>query len=432
MRQAVTDMSYLINELGLSGRLQYFHINTNARDFHREQAAVIRLRHVSRDLDLPTEMTVLTALAPANVAAFGGTTLEGEQWMVAIDRAPASVGDLLDYFDDRGERLHTQRDTSAKILLTDEQLRAIYADAGAGPDAEQIGFTSLLIGLQAEAFGYPLGDVVNNMNAQCAFPDDADHDCEGSFFGDIGAGWVNRGPNGYAPDNSADDDESTDITVDEDRHDKITLENPDGSVWTYVPYHGDKYSPGETGWILTITGPEPLDQQSVSLTEVLGDIAAMGLADTTAPQLAIVLTEAMAESLRNGHAAAPKHPNESDAAERLAEIEAELAEATSSDRNAEAVDDDAPSPGGVPAPLIRPTEGQTKEEFAQDVVDTFQEFIDDVNNAIESSRTTEQRASDDAFGRWRHEQNVWRAEQDKAHSERETDQGDDADETGVP
>ncbi len=286
-------MSYLINELGLSGRLQYFHINTNARDFHREQAAVIRLRHVSRALDLPTEMTVLTALAPANVAAFGGTTLEGEQWMVAIDRAPASVGDLLDYFDERGERLHTQRDTSTKILLTDEQLRAIYADAGAGPDAEQIGFTSLLIGLQAEAFGYPSGDVVNNMNAQCAFPADANHDCEGSFFGDMGAGWVNRGPNGYAPDNSADDD-------------------------------------------------------------------------------------------------------------------------------------GAPSPGGVPAPLMRPTEGQTKEEFAQDVVDTFQEFIDDVNNAIESSRTTEQRDRDDAFGRWRHEQNVWRAERDKA------DQSDAEDGRGAP
>ncbi len=425
-------MSYLISELGLSGRLQYFHINTKARDFDREQAAVIRLRHVSRDLDLPTEMTVLTALAPTNVAAFGGTTLKGEQWMVAIDRAPASVGDLLDYFDDRGERLHTQRDTSAKILLTDEQLRAIYADAGAGPDAEQIGFTSLLIGLQAEAFGYPLGDVVNNMNAQCAFPADADHDCEGSFFGDIGAGWVNRGPNGYAPDNSTDDDESTDITVEEDRHDKITLENPDGSLWTYVAYHGDQYSPGETGWILTITGSINVDPQPVSLTEVLGDIATWGLTDTTAPQLSIVLTEAMAESLRNGHVAAPKHPNEPDAAERLAEIEAELAEARRSDRNAEAVDDDAPSPGGVPAPLMRPTEGQTKEEFADDFIEAFKKRFGDVDNPDQSPAAVEQRDRDDAFGRWRHEQNVWRAEQDKAANEPDTDQGDVEDGRGAP
>ncbi len=430
-------MSYLINELGLSGRLQYFHINTKARDFDREQAAVIRLRHVSRDLDLPTEMTVLTALAPTNVAAFGGTTLKGEQWMVAIDRAPASVGDLLDYFDDRGERLHTQRDTSAKILLTDEQLRAIYADAGAGPDAEQIGFTSLLIGLQAEAFGYPLGDVVNNMNAQCAFPDDANHDCEGSFFGDIGAGWVNRGPNGYAADDSADDevpgdDESTDITVDEDRHDKITLENPDGSIWTYVPYHGDQYSPGETGWILTITGSIYLDPQPVSLTGVLGDIATWGLTDTTAPQLAIVLTEAMAESLRNGHVADRRYPSEPYAAERLAQIEAELAQATSSDRNAEAVDDDAPSPGGVPAPLMRPTEGQTKEEFADDFIEAFKKRFGDVNNPDQSPAAVEQRARDDAFGRWRHEQNVWRAEQDKADNDGDTDQGDVEDGRGAP
>ncbi len=426
MRQAVTDMSYLISGLGLSGRLQYFYINTKARDFDREQAAVIRMRHVSRDLDLPTEMTVLTALSPTNVAAFGGTTLEGEQWMVAIDRAPASVGDLLDYFDERGERLHTQRDTSAKILLTDEQLRAIYADSGAGPDTEQIGFTSLLIGLQAEAFGYPLGDVVNNMNAQCAFPDDANHDCEGSFFGDIGAGWVNRGPNGYAPDNSTDGDESTDISVDEERHDKITLENPDGSLWTYVAYHGDQYSPGETGWILTITGSIYLDPQPVSLTEVLADIATWGLTETTAPQLAIVLTEAMAESLRNGHVADRRHPDESDAAERLAEIEAELAEATSSDLNAEAVDDDAPSPGGAPAPLMRPTEGQTKEEFADDFIEAFKKRFGDVNNPDQSPAAVEQRDRDDAFGRWRHEQNVWRAEQDKA------DQGDAADETGAP
>ncbi len=132
-------MSYLISELGLSGRLQYFYINTKARDFDREQVAVIRMRHVPRALDLPTEMTVVTALTPTNIAAFGGTSHKGEQWMVTIDRAPASEGDLLDYFDERGERLHTQRGTTAKILLTDEQLRAIYADAGQAQTPNRLG-----------------------------------------------------------------------------------------------------------------------------------------------------------------------------------------------------------------------------------------------------------------------------------------------------
>jgi len=43
--------------------------------------------------------------------------------------------------------------------------------------------------------------------------------------------------------------------------------------------------------------------QPVSLTELLGDLTTMGLADTTGPQLAIVLTQAMADSLRNVHVA---------------------------------------------------------------------------------------------------------------------------------
>ncbi len=163
------------------------------------------------------------------------------------------------------------------------------------------------------------------------------------------------------------------------------------------------------------------------MTEVLGDIATWGLTDTTALQLAIVLTEAMAESLRNGHVADRRYPAESGAAERLAEIEAELAEARRGDLNAEAVDDDAPFPGGVPVPLMRPTEGQTKEEFADDFVEAFKELFDDVNNPDPSPDSAdEQRDRDDAFGRWRHEQNVWRAEQDEA------DQGDADDETGAP
>jgi len=184
-------MSYLINELNLSGRLQYFHLQTNAREFEREQVAVIRLRPVQRELDLPTEMSVITALLPTNVAAFGGTTEEDDQWVVTLERAPASEVDLLTYFGDRGERAHTWADPTTTINLDDSELRAIYFEADAGLHADQIGFTSLLMGLQAEAFGYPLVDVVANMNAECAFPAEA-HSCEGSFFSDIGADWVSR------------------------------------------------------------------------------------------------------------------------------------------------------------------------------------------------------------------------------------------------
>ena len=45
---------------------------------------------------------------------------------------------------------------------------------------------------------------------------------------------------------------------------EINLTTPDGSQWTYIPYYGDQYSPGETGWVLTMSGPNALDPQPVN------------------------------------------------------------------------------------------------------------------------------------------------------------------------
>ena len=188
----VSDMAYLVEQLNLSGTLQYFQVQSLARDFDEEQVAAIRLHGVPRALDLPTEMAVITALRSTHVAAFAGTTGAGNQWIVILERALASPGDRLRYFADRSERLHTCDGTDTTIYLSEEQLRVIYADAGVSPQTDLIGFTSLLMGLQVEAFGYPLVEVVANMNAECAFLGDEEHDCEGSFFADIGAVWANK------------------------------------------------------------------------------------------------------------------------------------------------------------------------------------------------------------------------------------------------
>lgn len=107
---------------------------------------------------------------------------------------------------------------------------------------------------------------------------------------------------------------------------EINLVNPDGSEWTYIPCYGDQYSPGETGWVLTMTGTGALDPQPVNLADMLGDFDAMGLAETTAPEFAILFTEEIAANLRAGNVAAKKYENEPTAAQRLAQIEAELAE----------------------------------------------------------------------------------------------------------
>ena len=206
------------------------------------------------------------------------------------------------------------------------------------PADDLIGFTSLLMGLQVEAFGYPLVEVVANMNAECAFLGDEEHDCEGSFFADIGAVWANKfqminRTTDYRDDTAtATADAGTDVFASATATSgelpmEINLTTPDGSQWTYIPYYGDQYSPGETGWVLTMSGPNALDPQPVNLADMLGDFDAMGLADSTAPELAIIFTEEIAESLRNGHVAAKKYANEPTATQRLTQIEAELAEA---------------------------------------------------------------------------------------------------------
>lgn len=405
-------MSYLIDEFDLSGRLQYFHIQSNARDFVGEQSAVIRFRYVPQELDLPTEMSVIAALLSTHIAAFGGTDDDGDQWIVNIERAPAIEGAFLDYFASRSERLHTDTRVAAEIRLSEAELHRIYAEAGAGPETEQIGFTSLLIGLQAEAFGYPLADVVDNMNAQCAFPNDTEHDCDGSFFGDIGAAWVNRTLHNPATDDGMEEDEVAQEEGD-GLPDEINLVNPDGSQWTYTPYHGDEYSPGETGWILIITGTRELDPQPVSLIDMLGDFDSMGLAETTAPELAILLTEEIAESLRTGHVAAKKHGNEPTAAQRLSQIEAELAEARG-------LGEGSSPPGGVEEsgpddrlelPLIRPLEGQSDQEFLDDLVSSFRGFIDGIKDPEPAPEAAEERPAQADTPRRRHEQSLPREQE---------------------
>jgi hypothetical protein len=132
-----------------------------------------------------------------------------------------------------------------------------------------------------------------------------------------------------------------------------------------------------------MTGPNALDPQPVSLTDMLGDFQAMGLAASTAPQLAIVMTGWIADSLREGRVAARKHPNEPSAEQRLAQVVAELAAArvTCGDGLAprtKAREGDADH--RVHAPSMRPLDDQTDEEFIQDFVATFRGFLSEVTN----------------------------------------------------
>lgn len=350
-------MSFLINELDLSGRLQYFHFQSLARDFGREQVAAIRRLPVSSTLHLPTEMSVLTAMLPTYVGVFGGTFESGEQWMVTLERAPASEGDPLDYFYDKAHRIYGRGRVDQELFLSDEELRSIYSNSGAAPTTDVIGFTSLLLGLQAEAFGYSLRRVVDNMNAQCAFPEHT-HECEGSFYGDIGSAWMNQrldqdvDPNeafdeaadfaefkrdvmaatGLQESASDDAEPESEQQRDRSKRSKIIVKDADGLQCIYFPVHGDEFSPGEVGWILTSDILDSQSPQQIGLPDVIADLEAMGLGDESTIGLAIALTEEMARSLRGGRVAAQKHPDEPTAAERLTQIESELAAVRERDR----------------------------------------------------------------------------------------------------
>jgi hypothetical protein len=104
----------------------------------------------------------------------------------------------------------------------------------------------------------------------------------------------------------------------------ITVLGQDRRRFDYFADFGPDYSPGETGWVLVLTGtPEPVAPQAVSAMDVVGDFESMDIdvgRDTVA-----FFTQQMITALEAGQVAPQRHDGEPDAETRLAELKRELA-----------------------------------------------------------------------------------------------------------
>jgi hypothetical protein len=104
----------------------------------------------------------------------------------------------------------------------------------------------------------------------------------------------------------------------------ITVLGQDGRRFDYFAYSGPDYSPGETGWVLVLTGtPEPVAPQAVSAMHVVGDFESMDInvgRDTVG-----FFTKQMIAALEAGQVAPQRHDGEPDAETRRAQLKRELA-----------------------------------------------------------------------------------------------------------
>ena len=105
---------------------------------------------------------------------------------------------------------------------------------------------------------------------------------------------------------------------------QVTAMGRDGSRFEYFALAGSGYSPGETGWLLILSGrPEMIPPQPLTAIDVVGDLESMGV--DAARETVAFFTEEMVSALEAGDVAPPRHDDEPDAQRRLQQLRDELA-----------------------------------------------------------------------------------------------------------
>jgi hypothetical protein len=108
---------------------------------------------------------------------------------------------------------------------------------------------------------------------------------------------------------------------------KITLDGTDGSTWTYHAVCGPQFSVPETGWVLTMKGPNAVAPQALTAGEVLGDLKAMMPDVQSSVGGVMAFTREMVESLdQQADEMESRNEDATETRNRARELERELAE----------------------------------------------------------------------------------------------------------
>ena len=108
---------------------------------------------------------------------------------------------------------------------------------------------------------------------------------------------------------------------------QITATGRGSERFEYFACYGSESSPGETGWVLVLTGTgKILAPQALSAKEVVEDLEAMGaLGSADARGSVSLFTEQMIAALEAGQVHERRHEDEPDAETRLEQLRRELA-----------------------------------------------------------------------------------------------------------
>jgi len=174
------------------------HHSSKARDLpEKKQFAWLNLVDCVADQDTWLEMDFIANQLPAYVASVSGTYATGYRWMIIVQRGPSYPDSQLDLREGHRGLQHLQPHMTRVLgfnpgLRPAEQTSVTQDDidhwirgqiTGLPLDASALGFTDRLRALIADACGYPVADLLQNVDSDCAYPNLV-HACQG-LYGDI-------------------------------------------------------------------------------------------------------------------------------------------------------------------------------------------------------------------------------------------------------
>ena len=178
-------MTYIVGQFDLTGELLYYSSNAKARERNTIQFATIDLLDAGPQADVRKLADEITSQLPHFVAAAGGITDDGKQWILVAQRAlEERTGEMQASLRKAMDACSEELTILASESLTPDQIEMQYDAALTGPFPPKFEFTAQVNALVAKLLGFTLERIVAEFDPRCAFRGE-NHECVGSYFVDL-------------------------------------------------------------------------------------------------------------------------------------------------------------------------------------------------------------------------------------------------------
>lgn len=197
-------MAFIFDEFEVSGRLKYIVHQTLAHDFDGDQIGVIRRFDLPSHQDVDMELECLTAQLPGYVAALAGDYLDGDSWIITLERWANAQPAETDNAPTPSGRAALDAHLARALELNDDLVEAAAEEFTVGSlnlrlwmnshrqfELGELTMTEALRALAVEACGFGSDRLAAVRQTGCAFPDEV-HVCEADVYSDVFRGWVEQ------------------------------------------------------------------------------------------------------------------------------------------------------------------------------------------------------------------------------------------------